>query len=407
MTCIFVFLWFTLMILSINHCDSCIDLNGIGEGESNVYTLADLSTFYDPGAVVNGLGITDFVTGVTREYETAVSIQLATYGTITYYNVLSYYQVTAVEFFGRRDISQARRFCQPDETDSNQTDLFNLHQLVALAYVIYYQFRDRYPSAVDFYKENFMSPRGLNATLCDEFKYSSDSGNGNNNESYIDAFGCLDSSTPWGLANIVCNEILLFTENDGWNTYGSYSREYNRIPYSDFRNDDTRYVPKNTPWVLENSDHWQPLLESDDLGFLYYHEHSVPHAGYTAKSFLFDNDEFCERSSNFQKNFGPDDYDYEIEMELAINKLRDLTEIQKMEIEYFDNKLTSLVPFFNQIVTRIGILADSFESVASGLMEFLSFYEATIAVWKEKVDFDRIRPNTAIQNLLSGVEITR
>ena len=383
-------------------------MNGIGNGDDDVYTTEDLSSFYDVGTVLGGLVSAALGTGAPFLYETAVSIQLAMYGLITDYNTLSYYQVSAIEFFGRRDISESRRFCQPNETDSDEVDLFNLHQGVAYAYIVYYQFRDRYPTARDFYVDNFMTPRGINATICDEYKYDSETGDvptGDADDG--DEYGCLDTSTPWGLANVISNEILLFTANDGWNTDGSYSREYNRIPYSEFRDKNREYIPKNNPWVLEYPDHWQPLLESDGLGFLYHQEHSVPHVGYTGKSFVFSDDEICERSKNFKKHFSPDDYDYETEMTLAINRLRDLTDRQKMEIEYFDNKLSSLQPLFVQVLNGVGLAQDSFERIVGVTVQFLSYYEAVIAVWKEKIDFDRVRPNTLIQNLLSGEEITR
>ena len=61
--------------------------------------------------------------------------------------------------------------------------------------------------------------------------------------------------TPWGLAKAYFDETLAFLDkNDGWNADGSMSREYNRVPFSDFAVKDsagnswTPYQPINTPY---------------------------------------------------------------------------------------------------------------------------------------------------------------
>ena len=82
-------------------------------------------------------------------------------------------------------------------------------------------------------------------------------------------------STPWGLAYITAREVVEYSVYDGWNADGSYNREYNKIPYMDFRDSNRRYIPVNTPWKLKYKTRYQNLLETDELGFLYYHEHML------------------------------------------------------------------------------------------------------------------------------------
>lgn len=67
--------------------------------------------------------------------------------------------------------------------------------------------------------------------------------------------GEADINTPWGLARAYVDEINAYmAESDGWNADGSLSRDYNRIPFSDYSVTDsagnswTPYVPNNSPY---------------------------------------------------------------------------------------------------------------------------------------------------------------
>ena len=46
---------------------------------------------------------------------------------------------------------------------------------------------------------------------------------------------CSDVNTPYGLAYVLTQEVYQFSLYDGWNADGSLSRDFNRIPYQDFR----------------------------------------------------------------------------------------------------------------------------------------------------------------------------
>ena len=263
-------------------------------------------------------------------------------------------------------------------------ELFELHKGLTWAYTSYFWYYFRRVETLAQFTDLFVNEWGLDTSICIT--------------SYINECEN-DVSTPWGLAYQIAIEIEQLKKYDGWNWDGSLNREYNKIPYSDFRSDDRRYTPKNSPWSINDEyyDKWQPLLESDNLGFLYNQEHSVPHIGYTALSFFYSNDEICQRSI-YEPN-----YDYKLEIELTLNRLANLTDFEKMEIEYFDAKFGSILPLFLDVYGKQGISFDSWEFQVPFLATLVASYEATIAVWKEKVDYDKIRPPSIIHYLLNGL----
>lgn len=63
--------------------------------------------------------------------------------------------------------------------------------------------------------------------------------------------------TPWGLAKAYVDEIFEFMmEHDGWNADGSATREFNRVPFSDYAIRDSAgnswkpFVPANSPYKV-------------------------------------------------------------------------------------------------------------------------------------------------------------
>ena len=142
---------------------------------------------------------------------------------------------------------------------------------------------------------------------------------------------------------------------------------------------------------------WQPLLESDNLGFLFYQEHVVPHIGFTGKSFFFSDEFFCSHTSD------DPNYDYDVEMDLAIQRTRDLNDVTKMEIEFFDDKLSSLFPLQSQFYAKQGKTdLDDWDVISSDVIIVVLAYEAAMLVWKEKLNWDRVRPPSIIHDQMSG-----
>ena len=365
---------------------ACLVPSGIGNSASDVYSAANLSL---PQSIFFGF-LLPTIDEASEQFETPIQFRESVFRHIIMYNVMAAYENTPLDFWGREDISSSRKICQPNTTDTDAVDYLELHRKLAIIYGYYiplYHFFQGVEGTVELAQE-----------LAQEFGIDND----NLNLCINDASQCDDLSTPWGLAYVISEEALLFSQNDGWNGDGSYDREYNKIPFSDFRDENRRYLPVNNPWILKFEDKWQPLLESDNLGFLYYQEHVVPQIGYTGKSYIFTNDEFCAWRENTDVTDA--DYDYEVEIELLFDRMANLDNDNgelKMDVEFFDNK-DSIFALHSQFQSRRGNFPDTFEHIASKLVLSLAFYEGVLQVWKAKTDFDRVRPTSIVQERYKG-----
>lgn len=139
----------------------------------------------------------------------------------------------ALDIFGDKATSSARRRCKPSA--GAETELFDLHLRVGIMYVATYAGLKNMPYCRE-QLEPLMEAAGHPLSLLD-------------GEPSVD--------TPWGLAKTYVDEIFDFLdEHDGWNADGSLSREYNRIPFSDYTKTDsegnswTGFIPKNSPYKV-------------------------------------------------------------------------------------------------------------------------------------------------------------
>ena len=376
-----------LIELTLTH--TCQEFNGIGDDTDDYYSVSDLSNVPSSGFFNSFLAIPGYFSTFLAS-EPPIQARETVLITINFWNTLAPYQSLALEFFGRSDISNERRFCETADDNDSNTDLFILHRSLSLWYTVYYSFKHHYPQLADG-AASIIEAFGIDTDICD----TEDNRILNN---------CYDTSTSWGLAYIITTELYEWSLMDGWNVDGSYNRDVNQIPYQDYRSKNLKYKPKNNPWDLEYIEYWQPLLESDELGFLYYQEFVTPHIGYTGKSFVYTNEEFCQRSKQFKKTIqrlNDDIYDYDYEIELLFDRLSNLNDTSKMEIEFFDLKF-NLGLFLAQYRDAItpGIDETNFEYHRSNMAYNLIVYETIIAAWKEKVDFDRVRPPSIIHELL-------
>lgn len=164
-------------------------------------------------------------------YEPAIQFRLIMLEEIGLYAALAAFEPNALDMFARVELSEERRRCQ----DMDAT-LFDIHRRVTLAYAVFYALLASRP---DFFDDGtaLLAEWGLDGNIC----HDTSSG-----------YDCLnDISTPWGFAFTVNEEGKEFMLTDGWNADGSYSRQFNKIPYQDFR--DNPYIPRNSPWELEQS----------------------------------------------------------------------------------------------------------------------------------------------------------
>ena len=72
-----------------------------------------------------------------------------------------------------------------------------------------------------------------------------------------------------------------------------------------------------------------------------------------------------------------------------------------MEIELFDDKVSSLTQFTVLYSVGTGSDFDTLEGFFPFVIESIVIYEAFLAIWKAKVDYDRVRPTSIISELLA------
>ena len=121
---------------------------------------------------------------------------------------------------------------------------------------------------------------------------------------------------------------------------------------------------------------------------------------FTGRSMFLGDDDICSRESENPK------YDFDLEMELALNRSAYLTDYQKMEIEFFDSKVASLLPLSVQFLTKQGISIDSLDGILWATYLQVVGMESILVVWKEKINWDRVRPPSIIHSELEGELIT-
>ena len=96
-------------------------------------------------------------------------------------------------------------------------------------------------------------------------------------------------------------------------------------------------------------------------------------------------------------------WDYNEEIELALNRLIKLAEKEKMETEFFDDRNNLLSPVSTFVRSRFDVDRDSMKWLISNLVSLHTWYEAILTVWTEKVDFNPVsHPVLFTKQLRSG-----
>ena len=132
----------------------------------------------------------------------------------------------ALDIFGDKETSDARRRCQPADGDEAGRVLIDMHLSVAVLYAVAYIGSKHMPWCADQIT-TLMEELGTPLSLV----YTADG---------VDPEPSTD--TPWGLAKAYIDEAMAFMmENDGWNADGGMGgKEFNRVPFTgDFHYEDS------------------------------------------------------------------------------------------------------------------------------------------------------------------------
>eukprot|EP00545_Synedropsis_sp_CCMP1620_P002929 CAMPEP_0119010050 /NCGR_PEP_ID=MMETSP1176-20130426/4758_1 /TAXON_ID=265551 /ORGANISM="Synedropsis recta cf, Strain CCMP1620" /LENGTH=514 /DNA_ID=CAMNT_0006962645 /DNA_START=57 /DNA_END=1601 /DNA_ORIENTATION=- len=202
----------------------------------------------------------------------------------------------------------------------------------------------------------------------------------------------LGAYSPHILGSVVAADILDNMKEDGWNSDGSVAAggkecTANCRPFTDT----TGFEPINSPWDLTDPESWQPLIESDDLGFFHSQEHVTAHIGTRAVPVILDAEEVAARVI-------PDPaYDYAQETRDAIDRVANLDAFQRSMVKFMDNKINIAGGMITMLRAKYNLSLEAQVFYHYGYTS--TELDVVILSWKEKIRWNRVRPTSLVQAL--------
>ena len=210
-----------------------------------------------------------------------------------------------------------------------------------------------------------------------------------------------DTSTPSGIGNTVAAALITFRHSDGSNQLGDMPGGTAGVAYSDY----TGYAPLNSPSVINNPNHWQPLSVSNGTGGFTVQKYVGPQWGMVTPFALSSGSQF--RTGVVLPQFGSAEYLAQAQQIIDISA--NLTDIQKLLTEYWaDGPGTTQPPGHWMGFADFVSGRDSHDLDTDVKMFFMvsnAVMDAGIACWDTKRVYDSVRPITAIHYAFKGQTI--
>ena len=199
-----------------------------------------------------------------------------------------------------------------------------------------------------------------------------------------------DPTTAAGVGNVACTAVLDRRRDDGANQLGDSN---GGAPYSDY----TGYQPINSPTLLVDPNHWQPLMMPSGTSQTFL----APQWRNVTPFALAHSDEIRPDPPPMYP-----DGEYLRQAETIRRLSASLDDRKKVIAEYWADGAGSVTPpghwnLFAQFVSR----RDHHDLDADVKMFFAlgnAMLDASIAVWDCKVTYDYVRPVTAVRFLFAG-----
>jgi hypothetical protein len=197
-----------------------------------------------------------------------------------------------------------------------------------------------------------------------------------------------DTSTAAGVGNTAAQAVLAFRAGDGSNQANGYA-------------DTSGYVPVNTPDQVNDVYRWQPLRLPDGNGGFVVQKFLTPHWGGVTPFALPSPDAFLPA--------GPLNISLLLldkEVDETILQSASLTDLQKVRVEYWADGPASETPpghwclFAQAISRRDGNTLDEDAKLFFTLAN--AEFDASIAAWNAKREWDYVRPVTAVRERRKG-----
>lgn len=217
-----------------------------------------------------------------------------------------------------------------------------------------------------------------------------------------------DIETPTGIGNVACAAVLEYRHHDKSNQLGDLAQG----PYSDW----TGYRPVNSPGTIParplfakplNPEHWQPLTYTDSTGNLVLQMFVGAQWCYVTPFAMTSGDEFRSALEPSPPKYGSSEFLRQADELVAMSA--GLTDKQKMIAEYWSDGPNSEQPpghwaRFAQFVSQ----RDHHSLDDDVKMFFLlsnAIFDAGIAAWDAKREYDSVRPVSVIPLLFRGKTI--
>jgi hypothetical protein len=125
----------------------------------------------------------------------------------------------------------------------------------------------------------------------------------------------------------------------------------------------------------------------------------TPHIGFTGRLYGVTSAEYEAFSSPLPA------YNYCTEAQATVQATKNVatSDHDKMEVELYDNKFTSLLPI--QIKWSLALGFSLFEFWYYDMVLVTTMYDATLLVWRDKVLFNMVRPPTVIHALYRNASL--
>jgi hypothetical protein len=201
-----------------------------------------------------------------------------------------------------------------------------------------------------------------------------------------DDAGTAGPTTPAGVGTQACNAVLEFRHADGANQLNGYA-------------DTSGYVPVNTPEVVNDVGRWQPLeVNGVEQKFI------TPHWGGVKGFALTKYDQFKLPEPVLP---GTDAFEEQAREVIAYSAM--LNDTQKVIAEYWADGPSSELPPGHWTLFAQAVSERDEHGLDEDVKMFFAMtnatFDASVATWGYKREFDYVRPVTAIRELFRGEQL--
>ncbi|GFJ87329.1 hypothetical protein Prum_009710 [Phytohabitans rumicis] len=221
----------------------------------------------------------------------------------------------------------------------------------------------------------------------------------------------VDPTTPVGIGNLAGKGVIAARARDGMNLLGDDGRRYNPRPFADY----TGYQPVNTAYELTNPSRWQPQLTphrrrlgagTADKGVFTVQHFVTPQMGLVKPNAFDSPSRFRLAAPDHTDHRRRADYKRSVDEMLAASA--GLTDAQKVNAEFFDNKLLGIGQALavacrnHDRQQQLGV--QGWAHVF--FVDSTAVFDALVGVWHQKAKYDAVRPASAIRHVYGHRSVT-